>query len=93
MNKQYFLTIFVLIALLYTPPNAFAVEMKQLFNVSVGVSTQQQSEREQAMKTGFSQVLVRVSGSASVANEPSMYDALQNAQRYVLGFSYGKYEK
>ncbi|MBV1869649.1 MAG: DUF2066 domain-containing protein, partial [Gammaproteobacteria bacterium] len=28
-----------------------------------------------------------------VANEPSMYDALQNAQRYVLGFSYGKYEK
>ena len=92
MKKIHILSFLVFIGLLKTPIDAFSIEVKNLFKASVAVVTQRQTERNKAMEQGFSQVLVRVSGNKSILEKPYILDALQNAQQYVLGFSYGKYQ-
>ena len=90
MKKIRFIFIFFLLGLAGLPMPSFAVEVANLFAATVNVSTQRESERKSAMAEGFSQVLLRISGSKLILDEPIIVAALNNAQRYVVGFSYAK---
>jgi hypothetical protein len=90
MKKTRFIFIVFLLGLAGMPIPSFAVEVANLFAATVNVSTQRESERKSAMAEGFSQVLLRVSGSQRIMEEPTIVEALNNAQTYVLGFSYAK---
>lgn len=90
MKKIRFLLFVFLLGLAGLATPSFAAEVANLFAASVNVSTQRESERKKAMAEGFSQVLVRVNGSKSILDEPAIVAALNDAQRYVIGFSYAK---
>jgi len=90
MKKVRFIFIFFLLGLVGLPITSFAVEVANLFAATVNVSTQRESERRSAMAEGFSQVLLRISGSKIILDEPTIVEARNNAQRYVIGFSYAK---
>jgi len=92
MKKIRFIYISFLLMLVALPMSSFAVEVANLFSATVNVTTQRDSERKSAMAEGFSQVLRRISGSQLILDEPIIVEALNNAQRYVIGFSYAKPE-
>ncbi|MBL4607385.1 MAG: DUF2066 domain-containing protein [Pseudomonadales bacterium] len=90
MKKNHSLLALLFLGLFIMPLSSTAVEVSNLFEASVDVSTQRESERKIAMAQGFSQVLLRVSGNEHVLQDPSIIDALNNSQRYVVGFSYAR---
>jgi hypothetical protein len=59
-----------------------------LYTAQVPVATQADEERAEALKTALGQVMVRVSGDASVLTRPEVAKALGQAERYVQQFQY-----
>lgn len=68
--------------------NAFAVTVTDLYRVSVAVENQGDESRKLGIQWAFQQLLIKVSGSQDVLNNPTLIEASQNAERYVQGFSY-----
>ncbi|NNF96166.1 MAG: DUF2066 domain-containing protein, partial [Halobacteria archaeon] len=81
-----------LVALLLTLPLQAEV-IEDLYLATVPVETQDRKERQEAIRTGLSQVLVRVTGSNQVLTAPVIEAALNQPTRYAQRFRYQKQDK
>lgn len=73
-------------ALLATP--AAAVKVTSLYTAEVAVPTQAADVRAEAIRKGFLDVLMRVSGNPDVASAPGIKAGLSKAEYYVQEYSY-----
>jgi hypothetical protein len=80
------------VALLFTLPLQADV-IEDLYLATVPVETQDRKERQEAIRTGLSQVLVRVTGSNQVLTSPVIEAALNQPTRYAQRFRYQKHDK
>ncbi|MFQ3171908.1 MAG: hypothetical protein ACI9DG_001946 [Oleispira sp.] len=70
--------------------NAFAVNVSDLYRISVAVDDQSEESRNLGVQWAFQQLLIKVSGYQEVLENPTLVQASQNALRYMQGFSYHK---
>lgn len=75
------------LALIAGPADA-AVELKQLYQSSVAVSSQAANEREQALQTALRQALLKISGDDSLLDSPSVKQAMRSVRDYVVQYGY-----
>ena len=68
--------------------NAFAVNVSDLYRISVAVDDQSEESRSQGVQWAFQQLLIKVSGYQEVLENPVLVAASNNANRYMQGFSY-----
>jgi hypothetical protein len=68
--------------------NAFAVNVSDLYRISVAVEDQSEESRNMGVQWAFQQLLIKVSGYQEVLENPTLVEASQNALRYMQGFSY-----
>lgn len=59
-----------------------------LYTAQVPVTSQDEAERAQALKTALGQIITRTSGDAAALNRPEVAKALAQAERYVQQFQY-----
>ncbi|MCC5856320.1 MAG: DUF2066 domain-containing protein [Idiomarina sp.] len=62
--------------------------MARLLEARVAVESQTNAQRQQALRRGFGEVLVRVSGHADVLERPAIRSELARANDYVIQFGY-----
>lgn len=65
-----------------------AVKVASLYQAEVPVSSQSPESRAEAVKEGFQQVLVKVTGDPEVIKDPAIQESLQKSDYYVQEFSY-----
>ena len=65
-----------------------AAEVLDLYKVEVLVQNQSHSERIKGMRVAIKEVLVRVSGSKAVVDNPLLFSAIASASRYVESYRY-----
>lgn len=70
--------------------SAAAVRVKSLYQVNLPVMSQQADVRQQAFSEAFRQVLVRVSGNLSIAEQPVIRMHLSDAASFVDEYYYEK---
>ncbi|MGK0249503.1 MAG: hypothetical protein ACI910_002251, partial [Oleispira sp.] len=68
--------------------NAFAVNVSDLYRISVAVNDQSEESRKLGVQWAFQQLLIKVSGYQEVLENQTLVEASQNALRYMQGFSY-----
>jgi hypothetical protein len=68
--------------------NAFAVNVSDLYRITVAVDDQREESRELGVQWAFQQLLIKVSGYQEVLENSTLIEASQNALRYMQGFSY-----
>ena len=78
-----------LVALLITLP-LHAEVIEDLYLTTVPVESQDREERQEAIRAGLGQVLVRVTGSNQVLTAPEIEAALNQPARYAQRFRYQK---
>lgn len=92
MNKQLRGYLIGLIGLLMLWPTMSSAEVvKGLYEATVPVNSQSREERQQALQTALSEILVRVSGRQEVASGlplPEIEAALAHPSRYAQQFRY-----
>lgn len=69
---------------------ATAVELTNLFDSQVKVADQSDKARAMGEREALADVLVRVSGSATVLDNPVVKEQLGRASEFVIQFSYGE---
>jgi hypothetical protein len=79
---------FIILCLSLISFNAFAVNVSDLYRISVAVDDQGEESRQQGVQWAFQQLLIKVSGYQEVVANPTLIAASQNAERYMQGFSY-----
>ena len=79
-------------ALLMLPLQLKADVIDDLYLAEVPVKGQGREERQEAIRTGLNQVLVRVTGSNQALRTPAIKAALAQPSRYVQRFRYQKQE-
>ncbi len=67
---------------------AWAVKMTSLYQAEVPVMTQTDADREQAIKQGLIQVLIKVSGDFAIDKNPVIKSNLKRAAYFVQEYSY-----
>ena len=83
-----------LVAVLLTLPQQLQADViNDLYLAEVPVASQDREERQEAIRTGLNQVLVRVTGSNQVLTTPAIEAALTQPTRYVQRFRYQKQEQ
>ncbi|MDX1705701.1 DUF2066 domain-containing protein [Pseudidiomarina sp.] len=75
------------LALIASPAHA-AVELQQLYQSSVAVSSQAANERNQALQAALRQALLKISGDDSLFEQPSVQQALRSVRDYVVQYGY-----
>ena len=68
--------------------NTWAVEVRDLYLMEVPVESQSDSARARAVRKGLEQVIVRVTGSSSAADNSYIRQRLAGANDYLQQFSY-----
>jgi hypothetical protein len=68
--------------------NAFAVNVSDLYRISVAVDDQSEKSRKLGVQWAFQQLLIKVSGYEEVLENRTLVEASQNALQYMQGFSY-----
>jgi hypothetical protein len=68
--------------------NTFAVNVSDLYRISVAVDDQSEESRKLGVQWAFQQLLIKVSGYQEVLENRTLIEASQNALRYMQGFSY-----
>ena len=61
--------------------NAFAVNVSDLYRISVAVDDQSEESRQLGVQWAFQQLLIKVSGYQEVLENPALVEASQNALR------------
>lgn len=79
---------FLVLCLCLLSFNAFAVNVPDLYRVSVAVDDQRTESRKLGVQWAFQQLLIKISGSQQVLLNPTLVAATENAERYMQGFSY-----
>ena len=83
-----------LVAVLLTLPLQLQADViNDLYLAEVPVVSQDREERQEAVRAGLNQVLVRVTGSNQVLTAPAIEAALTQPTRYVQRFRYQKQEQ
>lgn len=88
MYKQGFFVRFLVLCLCLLSLNTFAVNVSDLYRVSVAVDDQGDESRKLGVQWAFQQLLIKVSGYQEVLVNPILVAASRNAERYMQGFSY-----
>ncbi len=83
----------LLAALLLLQLQLEAEVIEDLYLAEVPVKSQDRDERQDAIRTGLNQVLVRVTGSNQVLTSPAIEAALTQPTRYVQRFRYRKQDQ
>jgi hypothetical protein len=86
MRMVFQLAIALWVALVTLP--ASAVQVDSIYSVTVPTVTQSADEKNEAVQQGLIDVLIKVSGSAQVLDNPKVKARLQNANSLVQEFSY-----
>lgn len=73
---------------LLLPFSLFAAQVQDLYQVEVSVEDQSSGERLKGMSVAIKEVLVRVSGSKAVVDDPALSAATASPGRYVKGYRY-----
>lgn len=68
--------------------NSHAVKVSDLYRVSVAVDDQSAESRKLGVQWAFQQLLVKVSGTQNIIENPTLVAASLDAERYMQGFSY-----
>src|SRR5437016_2913889 len=68
--------------------SALAVKVSSLYQAELPVSSQSQESRAEAVKEGFSQVLVKLTGDPQILKNPQIQDSLQKADYFVQEFGH-----
>ena len=76
--------LFVLLALLASPPGWAAESVERLYETVVRIADRTAATRQQAVRDGFAQVLVRLTGYSRVAQLAGVAGELARAQTYLL---------
>jgi hypothetical protein len=82
----------LIVALLMLPLQLKADVIDDLYVAEVPVKGQDREERQEAIRTGLNQVLVRVTGGNQVLRAPAIKAALAKPSHYVQRFRYQKQE-
>lgn len=83
-----------LVAVLLTLPLQLQADViNDLYLAEVPVASQDREERQEAIRAGLNQVLVRVTGSNQVLTAPAIEAVLTQPTRYVQRFRYQKQEQ
>ncbi len=82
------LPFYTLMLLCWLAGPAAAAEVAGLYETEVPVVDQQSEARQQAMRAGLAEVLVRATGYSATAQDPALADLLDNASRYVQQYRY-----
>jgi len=88
ISKQGFCVRFFVLYLCLLSFNAFAVNVSDLYRISVAVDDQSEESRTLGVQWAFQQLLIKVSGYQEVLENPILVAASKNANRYMQGFSY-----
>lgn len=81
---------FLVLCLCVFSVNSYAVKVSDLYRVSVAVADQSDESRQQGIQWAFQQLLIKVSGSDDILQNPLLITASADAERYLQGFSYQK---
>ena len=68
----------------------FAVNMSSLYQAEVPIASQTDDLKEQAIRDGFLQVLIKVSGNEQIGQNPVIKSSLQKASYYVQEYTYSQ---
>lgn len=85
--KKLLLMLVVSVVFLGVGP-VWAVKVASLYQADMPVATQSEDERAEAVKAGFLQVLVKISGNPDIDKNPVIKSSLQKADYFVQEFSY-----
>jgi hypothetical protein len=88
ISKQGLCVRFFVLCLCLLSFNAFAVNVSDLYRISVAVDDQTEESRKLGVQWAFQQLLIKVSGYQEVLENPALVAASNNANRYMQGFSY-----
>jgi len=79
---------FFLVSVVLFAPRAIAAVGASMYQATVVTESQSAEDRDEAMKYGLGQVIVRLSGRSDAVREPLVAQALHTASRYVQSFTY-----
>src|SRR3982750_884414 len=82
------LWISVLSVLFLCSKAVFAIKIADLYQVELPIIAQSQDMKDEAIKTGFLQVLIKLTGDPLIDKNPLVKISLQKADYYVQEFSY-----
>ncbi len=80
--------ILTIVILCCFPFTAWAVKMSTLYQAEVSVASQTYDLREQAVKDGLLQVLIKISGNLEIDKNPIIRAGLKKANYYVQEYHY-----
>jgi len=83
-----FLVIFFVITCLFISPLVKAVEVKDLYQASVVIQTQNSSDRAQGLKKALAAVMLKIGGEKSVLDNVVIKKALINYRLYLNQYRY-----
>lgn len=72
----------------FMPILAQAITVTKLYQTSMPVMSQSDDERAQAVRQGFLQLLVKLTGNQTIEKNPDIKAALQRADYYISEYSY-----
>jgi hypothetical protein len=78
----------VMLLSVFTVPAWAAVEIKQLYQVSVAVESQANAERTRALRQGLADALLRISGDDQLLQHGEVQRALRNVADFVTQYGY-----
>lgn len=81
---------FILCVCLFNINHACAVIVPDLYQVEVAVADQKDSSRNAGVREAFKKLLIKISGSDAVLNNPLLMSAQNNPEAYLQGYTYHK---
>lgn len=87
-----FFVLFTLVYFSIMAPNATAATARNLHNVQVPVEDQTEQSRTDALGGAFQKVLIKVSGTQAVLENPLLMEEQANAQSYISSLRYDRDE-
>ena len=88
--KKLLLTILIGLLACLPLPYAFAVKVKSLYQADIPVAAQTDDLKAQAVKDGFLEVLIKLSGDLQIGNNPAIKASLLRPDYYVQEISYSQ---
>lgn len=82
------IVLWLFLSLMVFAEQAYAVNLRDLFEMDVPVTSQLADERDAAVRDGFYQMLVRLTGDTEIGQNEVIKEALKRAEYYVQEFSY-----
>ncbi len=88
MDMKKIVVVFLFCVMLCNMPAAFAVKMLSLYQAQLPVAAQSDDLKATAIKDGFLQVLIKLSGNPEISKNPIIAANLSRADYYVQEISY-----